>query len=131
MSFFTSMKRQKDQQNRQPDESQQISDLCIANLWMPDDRSRLNWNLSRVNPNGGEPYRTFLPVHLLDVVQAEASLAYVFSNAPQVSRGSQMMLSELSKLLKGVVEVMQSRAGTADEANGKAQGAILSFPSHQ
>lgn len=123
MNFFNRSKQQRDK-TRQPDESQRLTENLVANLWVSDGGARLNWNLGRLDGDGEKVFRTFLPSNMLELVEAQAKLAGIFAQAPKLSSTARSSLAELSKLLQGVVEMVNA-SGEVELANGKADTALL------
>ena len=123
MSIFGKQK-QGNGNRRQPTEVVRLTEDVLAHLWIKD--GRVNWKLLRVNPeDDSRPFTTFRPRHLPQLVQAQAILASVFSEAPDLPDDERPAMKELSKLLESVAEM--AKVDAPQKANGKDHS-VLTFP---
>lgn len=104
-----------------PTESARVNESTIVDLWVNDKGT--SWGLSRVNPEGGNSFRTMKPEQLGDSVEALAFLANVFAQDPNCPLELKNDFIAMNRELESVVD--KAKRGFPAEPNGEVRTGLL------
>lgn len=109
--------------SRGPTERSVIEKSVIVDLWVDENRERIRWSLSRVNPESEKGFRTLKAENLAEAVKALSALARVFSAFEGTKPSMQRFYAELSVELD---ELMARVAEQGDTSSGSGSSGLLS-----
>jgi len=124
MSLFGNQQQQATRSNGnryRPTESARINETTIVDLWVSEKGT--SWGLSRVNPEGGNSFRTMKPEQVGDAVEALSFLCGVFAKDPNCPLDLKNDFIAMNRELQRVVD--KAKSGFQAEPNGKVQTGLL------
>ncbi len=124
MSLFSTKQQNENRSNGnrfRPTESARVNETVIVDLWVSDKGT--SWGLSRVNPGGGNSYRTMKPEQLGDAVEALAFLSSVFAKDPNCPIDLKNDFIAMNRELQAVVD--KAKGGFQEKQNGEVKTGLL------
>jgi len=124
MSLFGNQQQEENRSNGnryRPSESARVNETTLVDIWVNDKGTY--WGLSRVNPEGGNSFRTMKPEQLGDAVEALAFLASVFTKDPNCPIYLKNDFIAMNRELQAVVG--KAKNGFQEKQNGEVKTGLL------